>query len=102
MHYLAKSNLTKDETKAFKGRCLTPQNFNCVEFKDGDIVDGEEYYVNKAVKAGAKAGKVIESQATKDAKAKADSEKKAKAAAEKKRKAEEEDAKKQAEEDAKK
>lgn len=62
MKYLIKSKLTKEEAKAFKGRCVTPQSFAYIEFQEGDVVDGDEYYVKKAVEAGAKAGKVIKAK----------------------------------------
>lgn len=62
MQYLVKAELTKDETKAFKGRCLTPQNFGRVTFEKGDVVEGDEYYVNKAVEQGATAGDIIKAE----------------------------------------
>lgn len=58
MEFLVKANLTHEEAKKFKGTCATPQSFSYLNFKEGDVVHGDEYYVKKAVDQGAEAGRV--------------------------------------------
>ncbi len=63
MKYFVSQNLTRVQAAAFKGECLTPENFGRVVFTAEDTISGDEYYVKKAVAMGAKAGKVIKPKA---------------------------------------